>query len=97
MSVTKTSIPQTKTNKLDYCMKLFPIVILMVVCSLFVSKVMGRHLVTFNCAEATNMSILSRLLSGMVQSGSWVMFNNLNCMTEGNLSIINIFCFHCTV
>ncbi|XP_071803571.1 dynein heavy chain domain-containing protein 1-like isoform X3 [Asterias amurensis] len=51
------------------------------------AKVMGRHLVTFNCAEATNMSVLSRLLSGMVQSGSWVMFNNLHCMTEGLMSV----------
>ncbi|XP_038044677.1 dynein heavy chain domain-containing protein 1-like [Patiria miniata] len=51
------------------------------------AKVMGRHLVTFNCAEDTNMNVLTRLLSGMVLAGSWVMYTNLNHMTEGLMSV----------
>ncbi|XP_022079964.1 dynein heavy chain domain-containing protein 1-like [Acanthaster planci] len=51
------------------------------------AKVMGRHLVTVNCAEDTNMNALTRLLSGMVLAGSWVMYTNLNHMTEGLMSV----------
>ena len=48
----------------------------------------GRHLVIFNCSEQLTNSMLVRYLYGMVSSGSWACFENVDCLGPGILSIL---------
>ena len=44
---------------------------------------MGRHLVSVNCCEDLTLPILNQFVSGMIQSGSWVHFNNIDRLSQG--------------
>ncbi|XP_029192398.2 LOW QUALITY PROTEIN: dynein heavy chain domain-containing protein 1-like [Acropora millepora] len=52
------------------------------------SKAFGRHLVMFNCSEQLQSSLLVRYLRGMVCSGSWACFENVDCLGSSVLSIL---------
>ncbi|XP_073235787.1 dynein heavy chain domain-containing protein 1-like [Porites lutea] len=52
------------------------------------SKAFARHLVMFNCSEQLTNSMLVRFLYGMVRSGSWACFENVDCLGAGILSCL---------
>lgn len=42
----------------------------------------------FNCSEQLTASMLIRYLFGMIRSGSWACFENVDCVEPGILSIL---------
>ena len=50
----------------------------------FCPQVMGRQLFSFDCTEASNISVLNQQLCGVVQSGCWAVFTNVQHMAPGN-------------
>ncbi len=44
---------------------------------------MGRQLFSFDCSEASNITVLKQQLSGLVQSGCWTLFSNIQHMNAG--------------
>lgn len=50
-------------------------------------QTLGRHLVMFNCSEQLTTAMFVRYLFGMVTSGSWACFENVDCVGPGILSI----------
>ena len=55
-------------------------------CCLFVSQTLGRHLLVFNCSEQLTSAMFIRYLFGMIRSGSWTCFENVDCVGPGILS-----------
>ncbi|EDO49395.1 predicted protein, partial [Nematostella vectensis] len=51
------------------------------------SKALGRHQVMFDCTEALVSSMLVRFLTGMLLSGSWVCFEDIDLVSPGVLSL----------
>ncbi|XP_048580282.1 dynein heavy chain domain-containing protein 1 isoform X3 [Nematostella vectensis] len=51
------------------------------------SKALGRHQVMFDCTEALVSSMLVRFLTGMLLSGSWVCFEDIDLVSPGVLSV----------
>ena len=49
-------------------------------------QTLGRHLVVFNCSEQLTSAMLVRYLFGMIRSGSWTCFENVDCVGPGILS-----------
>ena len=54
----------------------------------FFLQAFGRHLVMFNCSEQLQSSLLVRYLRGMVCSGIWACFENVDCLGSSVLSIL---------
>ena len=49
---------------------------------------MGRHCVTFNCTESLHTSLVNRLLSGMIQAGSWLIWDNAERIPHSMMSVL---------
>ena len=46
---------------------------------------LGRHLVVVRCRESlTGLLQMNQFLNGMIQSGSWALFDDTDHMTTGN-------------
>lgn len=55
-------------------------------CCLLIFQTLGRHLVVFNCSEQLTSAMLVQYLFGMIRSGSWSCFENVDCVEPGILS-----------
>ncbi|XP_028405416.1 dynein heavy chain domain-containing protein 1-like isoform X2 [Dendronephthya gigantea] len=51
-------------------------------------KLMGRHLVFYNCSRSMATSVITRMLTGMILSGSWVCFKDPHKLSQLMLSIL---------
>ncbi|XP_013418883.1 dynein heavy chain domain-containing protein 1-like [Lingula anatina] len=51
------------------------------------AKTLGRHCVTVNCNSELTLPLLNQYLSGMVQSGSWTVFDDTDRLTKGLMSV----------
>ena len=49
---------------------------------------MGRPLVFYNCSQSMASSVVKRMLTGMILSGSWVCFEDANKLSQLMLSIL---------
>ena len=49
---------------------------------------MGRHLVFYNCSQSMATSVVKRMLTGMILSGSWVCFEDAHKLSQLMLSIL---------
>ncbi|XP_070566099.1 dynein heavy chain domain-containing protein 1-like isoform X2 [Ptychodera flava] len=52
------------------------------------AKTMGRHCVTFNCSESLHTTLLNRLLSGVIQAGSWLIWDNADRIPHSIMSVL---------
>ncbi|XP_077979356.1 dynein heavy chain domain-containing protein 1-like [Glandiceps talaboti] len=52
------------------------------------AKTMGRHCVRFNCTEGLHTGLISRLLSGVIQAGSWLIWENADRMPLAMMSLL---------
>nr|XP_006818816.1 PREDICTED: uncharacterized protein LOC100376274 [Saccoglossus kowalevskii] len=52
------------------------------------AKTMGRHCVTFNCNESLHANLMSRLLTGAIQAGSWLVWDDMDRMPYEMMSVI---------
>ena len=48
---------------------------------------MGRHVVFFKCSNFTTSTVLARLLTGIILSGSWICFDEAHNLPQGLLHI----------
>ena len=48
-----------------------------------VFQVMGHHLVSIGCCEDLKLPTLNQFVNGMIQTGSWVLFDNIDRMSQG--------------
>ena len=46
-------------------------------------QAMGRHIVSINCSEEMTLQKMNQYLVGMIQSGSWALFDDTDRMTKG--------------
>lgn len=46
-------------------------------------QMFGRNLFTVNCNEDVTVGVMMQYMMGMVQSGSWTLFDNTNRLTKG--------------
>ena len=53
-------------------------------------QAMGRHIVSINCSEEMTLQKMNQYLVGMIQSGSWALFDDTDRMTKGTYH----HCFH---
>uniref|UniRef100_A0A8W8M9M4 AAA+ ATPase domain-containing protein n=1 Tax=Magallana gigas TaxID=29159 RepID=A0A8W8M9M4_MAGGI len=51
------------------------------------AKMFGRNLFTVNCNEDVTVGVMMQYMMGMVQSGSWTLFDNTNRLTKGLMSV----------
>lgn len=49
---------------------------------------MGRHLVFYNCSQSMASSVVKRMLTGMILSGTWVCFEDAHKLSQLMLSIL---------
>ena len=49
---------------------------------------MGRHLVFYDCSHSMASSVVKRMLTGMILSGSWVCFEDAHKLSQLMLSIL---------
>lgn len=49
---------------------------------------MGRHLVFYDCSQSMASSVVKRMLTGMILSGSWVCFEDAHKLSQLMLSIL---------
>ena len=49
---------------------------------------MGRPLVFYNCSQSMASSVVKRMLTGMILSGSWVCFEDAHKLSQLMLSIL---------
>lgn len=52
------------------------------------AKAMGKQCIVFNCSEGIDFKVIGRLLSGLVQSGSWCCLDEFNRIDREVLSVI---------
>ncbi|XP_038674896.1 dynein heavy chain domain-containing protein 1-like [Scyliorhinus canicula] len=52
------------------------------------AKVLGYQLVIFHCCKDMNLAFITRVLSGAIQSGAWLILENIDSLTPGALSIL---------
>lgn len=46
-------------------------------------QMFGRNLFTVNCNEDVTVGVMMQYMMGMVQSGSWTLFDNTDRLTKG--------------
>ena len=49
---------------------------------------MGQHLVFYSCSQSMASSLVKRMLTGMILSGSWVCFEDAHKLSQLMLSIL---------
>lgn len=52
------------------------------------AKALGKHCIVFNCSDGLYIKMVSRLLSGVSQSGSWLCLDEFNRIDTEVLSVI---------
>lgn len=58
-------------------------------------QALGTHLVVVNCRESlTGLPQMNQFLNGMIQFGSWALFDDTDCMTTGNHGDDNTYLYH---
>ncbi|XP_064648692.1 dynein axonemal heavy chain 6-like isoform X2 [Lineus longissimus] len=51
------------------------------------SQSLGRHLVTVNCCETVSIPTITQYLNGIIQAGSWVLFDDCERLDKGVMSV----------
>ncbi|GCB83340.1 hypothetical protein scyTo_0023755, partial [Scyliorhinus torazame] len=52
------------------------------------AKALGYQLVIFHCCKNMNLAFITRVLSGAIQSGAWLILENIDSLTPGASSIL---------
>ncbi|KAI8911022.1 hypothetical protein EDD86DRAFT_269734 [Gorgonomyces haynaldii] len=52
------------------------------------SRALGRFCILFNCSESVTGAILSRLLTGMIMTGSFLVLTHYDALDEENLTLV---------
>ncbi|XP_067889058.1 dynein heavy chain domain-containing protein 1 [Heterodontus francisci] len=52
------------------------------------AKALGYQLVILHCCKDMNLAFITRVLSGAIQSGAWLVLENTDAMAPGTLSIL---------
>ncbi|VDQ02795.1 unnamed protein product [Trichobilharzia regenti] len=58
-------------------------------CGSEISRILGKHLMAFECSNENNVHQLISVFKGLTQSGSWGIFGNFNYIEETVLSVIS--------